>query len=152
MQLHQLSPKHKKKQKKRVGRGGKRGTYSGRGQKGQRSRAGAKFKPIIRELIKKYPKLRGYRQSSKLKAQNSKLIILNLETLEKKFDSGVRITPEMLLDRGLIHKIKGKLPKVKILGEGELTKSLIIESCEVSKTAKKKIEEAGGEISSKSKV
>jgi len=66
MQLHQLSPKHKSKKRKRVGRGGKRGTYCGRGMKGQKSRAGAKFVPIIRGLIKRYPKLRGYRN----KAQN----------------------------------------------------------------------------------
>ena len=52
MQLHQLKPSHKRKRPKRIGRGGKRGTYSGRGVKGQRSRAGRKFKPAIRELMK----------------------------------------------------------------------------------------------------
>jgi len=55
IQLHELKPIHKLKKQKRVGRGGKRGAYSGRGIKGQRARAGRKFKPIIRELIKKYP-------------------------------------------------------------------------------------------------
>src|SRR4030043_532865 len=55
----QMKPKHKLKKKKRVGRGGKRGTYSGKGIKGQKSRAGRKMVPVIRELIKKYPKLRG---------------------------------------------------------------------------------------------
>ena len=62
MQINQLSPKHKEKRKKRIGRGGKKGTYSGKGMKGQRSRAGRKMAPIIRELIKRYPKLRGYRR------------------------------------------------------------------------------------------
>ena len=71
MQLQQLKPIHKFKKRKRVGHGGKRGTHSGRGVKGQRARAGRRLKPVIRELIKKYPKLRGYRQ--KLKAQSSKL-------------------------------------------------------------------------------
>jgi len=59
MQLHQLQPIHKNKVKKRIGRGGKRGTYSGRGQKGQKARAGAKIKPAERELFLKLPKLRG---------------------------------------------------------------------------------------------
>ncbi|GAH50871.1 unnamed protein product, partial [marine sediment metagenome] len=92
MQLHQLKPKHKLKKPKRVGRGGKRGTYSGRGLKGQRSRAGRKFKPAIRGLIKRYPKLRGYRFKSKVKSQKSKIVILNLEILEKRFNSEEKIT------------------------------------------------------------
>ena len=65
MQLHQLKPTHKAKAAKRVGRGGKRGTYSGRGMKGQKSRAGARMQPLVRELIKRYPKLRGYRRKAK---------------------------------------------------------------------------------------
>ena len=59
MQLHELKPIHKNKESKKIGRGGKRGTYSGKGMKGQRSRAGARMQPIIRELTKRYPKLRG---------------------------------------------------------------------------------------------
>ena len=55
MQLHELKPKHKRKKGKRIGRGGKRGTYSGRGVKGQMTRAGRKMVPPIRQLIKKYP-------------------------------------------------------------------------------------------------
>ena len=146
MQLHQLKPKHKLKKKKRVGRGGKRGTYSGRGLKGQRSRAGRKFKPAIRGLIKRYPKLRGYRFKSKVKSQKSKIAILNLETLEKRFNSGEKITPEILLERKIIRRIKGRLPKVKILSRGKLTKKLIIEGCQISKSSKEEIEKAGGSI------
>ncbi len=146
MQLHQLKPIHKLKKRKRIGRGGKRGTYSGRGMKGQRARAGRKMKPVIRELIKKYPKLRGYRQ--KLKAQSSKLktAILNLEVLEKKFNTGEKITPEILLEKRIIRKIKGKIPLVKILAKGEISKKLIIEGCQMSESAKEKIERAGGQI------
>ena len=59
MQLHELRPVHKNKSKKRIGRGGKRGTYSGRGMKGQKSRAGRKIRPAIRDLIQRTPKLRG---------------------------------------------------------------------------------------------
>lgn len=67
MQLHQIQSSHKRKTKKRIGRGGKRGTYCGRGMKGQKARAGAKMKPAIRDLIKKIPKLRGYKFKGKSK-------------------------------------------------------------------------------------
>lgn len=142
MQLHELRPIHKLKRSKRVGRGGKRGTYSGRGIKGQKARAGRKLKPIIRELIKKYPKLRGY----KFKSKKEKIAIVNLNVLEKKFKEGETVNPKILLERKIVRKIKGKVPKVKILGRGELTKSLIIENCQVSKNAKEKIEKAKGAI------
>ena len=146
MQLQQLKPIHKPKKAKRIGRGGKRGTYSGHGVKGQKSRAGKKLKPLIDEIIKKYPKLRGYRQ--KLKIKNKKLKIMNLDILEKKFNAGEKVTPEILLEKKIIRRIKGKMPKVKILGRapGEMTKKLIIEGCQVSKSAKEKIEKAGGKI------
>ena len=144
MQLQQLKPIHKPKKAKRIGRGGKRGTYSGRGIKGQKSRAGKKLKPLIDEIIKKYPKLRGYRQ--KLKIKNKKLKIMNLDILEKKFNAGEKVTPEILLEKKIIRRIKGKMPKVKILGKGEIKKALMIESCQLSKAAKEKIEKAGGKI------
>ena len=143
MQLHELKPTHKKKSRKRVGRGGKRGTYSGHGIKGQKARAGRKLPPIIRSLIKKYPKLRGYR----FKPQGLKPVIINLETLEKKFSvEGGLINPETLLKQGLIRKIKGRIPRVKILGEGKVTQALIVEHCLVSKKAKEKIEKANGQV------
>ncbi len=142
MQLHQLRPKHKLKKKKRIGRGGKRGTYSGKGIKGQKSRAGRKFAPVIRELIKRYPKLRGYR----FKKHEGNLVIVNVGILEERFGSSEIVTPKLLLERKIIRRIKGKVPKVKILGKGELTKKLIIENCEVSKVAKEKIEKAGGKV------
>lgn len=136
MQLHQLKPKHKLKKKKRIGRGGKRGTYSGKGIKGQKSRAGRKFAPVIRELIKKYPKLRGYR----FRGQDKNLAIVNIGDLDKKFKESEVVNPKALLERKLIRRIKGKTPKVKILGRGELKKKLTIENCELSKSAKEKIE------------
>ncbi|MCK4781970.1 uL15 family ribosomal protein [Candidatus Parcubacteria bacterium] len=149
MQLHEVKPKHKPKTKKRIARGGKRGTYSGRGVKGQKSRAGRKFQPIIRELIKKYHKLRGYKRKSSTKGGSrkaGKITILNIEILENKFKTGEKINPAVLLKREIISKIKGKTPRVKILGKGELTKKFTIERCEVSKTAKEKVEKAGGEV------
>jgi large subunit ribosomal protein L15 len=146
MELHQLKPKHKLKKKKRIGRGGKKGTYSGRGVKGQRSRAGRKFQPLIRELIKKYPKLRGYRFNPKARKREQETAVLNLGILEKKFKSQEKITPQLLLEKKLIRRIKGRVPKVKILGDGKLIKSLVIEGCQVSKKTKEKIEKVGGKI------
>lgn len=75
MQIHELKPKHKIKKGRRVGRGGKKGTYSGKGMKGQKSRAGRKFQPIIRELIKRYPKLKGYRVSALAEKKKKKKIV-----------------------------------------------------------------------------
>lgn len=135
MQIHQLKSKHKNKSKKRVGRGGKKGAYSGKGMKGQKSRSGKKSFPVIREFIKKYPKLKGYR----FNVFSDKTAVVNIGVLDKFFDKGAVINPETLLEKGLIRKIKGRKPKVKILGKGELTKKLTVKDCEVSKTAKEKI-------------
>jgi large subunit ribosomal protein L15 len=142
MQLHELRPSHKNKGKKRVGRGGKKGTYSGKGNKGQKSRAGRKMVPIIRELIKRYPKLKGYRA---FKIENY-FAVVNLEVLEKTSKDGETINPENLVKKGVISNIKGRTPKVKILGTGKLTKKLVVENCKTSKTAKEAIEKAGGSI------
>lgn len=141
MQIHQLKPEHSKKRKMRVGRGGKKGTYSGRGVKGQKSRAGRKMVPIIRELIKRYPKLRGYKFN-----MDTSSVVINLDVLEKTSNEGEIISPENLLKKGLISRIKGRTPDVKILGNGKLTKKLVVEKCKVSKTAKGAIEKAGGNI------
>jgi len=142
MQLNQLKPIHKKKTKKRVGRGGKKGTFSGRGIKGQKARSNTRFKPIIRDLIKRYPKLRGYRFNIK----PSNCVVLNLEIFNKKFEEKEKVNPQLLFERGIIRKIKGKIPRVKILGKGEIKKALIFEDFQFSKGVKEKIEKAGGTI------
>ncbi|HDY72738.1 MAG TPA: 50S ribosomal protein L15 [bacterium] len=142
MQLHQLKPNHKRNKGKRIGRGGKRGTYSGRGIKGQKSRAGRQMMPSIRQFVKKYPKLRGYR----FKIRGQKPAIVDLKLLEKNFKKGDLVSPSSLLEKKLISRIKGKVPKVKILSRGELKKELIIKNCQVSKSAKEKIEKAKGII------
>jgi len=142
MELHELKPIHKRKKPKRIGRGGKKGTYCGRGIKGQKTRAGRKMVPPIRQLIKKYPKLRGYRfKSGKLKPA-----IINIEVLEKNFKKGELVSPLVLLKKKLIRKIKGRVPEVKILGMGRLTKKLTIQGCRVSKSAKEKIEKSRGDV------
>ena len=142
MQLHELKPKHKPKGPKRIGRGGKRGTYSGRGVKGQKSRAGRQMVPPIRHLVKKYPKLRGYR----FKTQSPKMTPVNIKDLEQNFEKGSLVSPKTLLEKKLVRKIKGRLPLVKILAQGKLTKKLTIQDCKISKVARKKIEKAKGKI------
>lgn len=142
MQTHLLQPKHKLHAKKRVGRGGKKGTYSSRGMKGQNSRSGRKFMPMIRELIKRYPKLKGYRRF----VFENNTAIVNVADLEQKFKNNDIINPEKLFENNLVEKIEGKLPEVKILGNGKLTKKLTVQNCKISKSAKEAIEKAGGTL------
>lgn len=142
MQIHQLKASHGQKRSKRVGRGGKKGTYSGRGGKGQTARAGRKLAPIIREVIKRYPKLKGYRRV----ALPHHKAIINLDMLEKHATDGEVITPKFLVEKGIIRMIKDRIPTVKILGNGNLKKKLTIENCKISESAKKAIEKAGGVV------
>lgn len=142
MQLHELKPKTKNKKSKRIARGGKRGTTSGRGTKGQKSRTGHAIRPALREFLKKIPKLRGVKNMSA--AQKSEVV--NIEKLEKHFNDGDKITPQSLLEKGLVKQVKGGVPSVKLLGSGNLTKKLLVENCQISKSVKEKIEKAGGEI------
>lgn len=144
MQLHELKKNTTFKDRKKVGRGGKKGTYSGKGQKGQKSRAGANFQPIIRTWVKKYPKLRGYNFNI-----INKYSIVDVSVLEKKFEDKSVITPKILTDDKIIRRVDGKIPKIKVLGKGEIKKSITIEGCLVSKTAKEKIEKAGGTVKEK---
>jgi len=140
MQLHQIKPKTKKKNIKRIGRGGKRGGYSGRGIKGQKSRAGRKIRPQWRDILKKLPKKRGYRSPSLKK----KPAVVNLSDLEKNFKENEKVNPKSLLEKGIIKKSKGKTPEVKLLGDGQITKPLLVSRCQISKQAKEKIEKIGG--------
>ena len=142
MQLHQIKPKNKRKKARRIGRGGKRGTYSGRGVKGQKSRSGRRLAPFIRELVKRYPKLRGYR----FKGRQLKVAVINLDVLDKIFKAEEIISPRILLGKGLIRRIKGRIPKVKILGKGDVKKRFVIDGCFLSDQAREKIKKAGGSI------
>ena len=153
MQLYQLKPTYKKKSRKRVGRGGKKGTYSGKGIKGQKSRSGKKprvdFAGGDTTLSKRLPKRRGttgkhkttkVRKGAKinrLKLQ-SRPVVVNLKDIEQKFKSDEIVSPRNLLNKKLIGKIKGRVPKVKILGQGELTKKLQFRGVRLSKSVQKK--------------
>ncbi len=142
MQLHNLKKHSSHRQARQIGRGGKRGTTSGRGTKGQKARAGNKRRPEMRDIIKKLPKLRGYR----FKPVSIKPAVVNLATLDKIFQAGEQITPAILLAKKLVKRERGQMPVVKILATGDLTKKLAIENCLVSVSAKIKIEQAGGTI------
>ena len=138
MQLHQLKPIHSSKDKKRIARGGKRGTTSGRGQKGQSSRAGAKIRPAERDLIIRIPKKRGFKN----KPLGPKPVIIKLKDLEKEFESNQTINKKVLQEKGFIRHIG---QRVKIL-DGEIKKAFEFEGLEVSKKAIEKIKAAGGKV------
>jgi large subunit ribosomal protein L15 len=141
MELNTLKRKHPNKKSTQVGRGGTRGKTSGRGGKGQTARAGNKRRPQIRDIIKKIPKLRGYRFSS----HDKKLSPVNVGALNI-FSAGEVVNPALLFEKNLIRRVGGKLPSVKILGTGEITVKISVVDCIISKTAKEKIEKAGGNI------
>lgn len=142
MQLHELKPKTKNKPRKRIARGGKRGTTSGRGTKGQKSRTGHKIRPALREFLKKIPKQRGVKNV----VISQKPQAVNIEKLEIHFKDGDKVNPQVLLEKKLVKPTKGQLPEVKLLGDGNITKKLLVENCQISETAKEKIEKAGGSI------
>ncbi|NNE65424.1 MAG: 50S ribosomal protein L15 [Pyrinomonadaceae bacterium] len=142
LSLNKLKPAkgstHKKKRRGR-GPGSGLGKTAGRGHKGQKSRSGysrrAGFEGGQMPLQRRLPK-RGFTNIFK-----KKWIEVRLSTLESNFNSGDEVTPEILHDRGLIKKAKHDLV---ILGNGELTKKLNVSSHRFTKSAKAKIEGAGG--------
>ncbi len=143
MQIHQLKRETPNKEKKRVGRGGKRGTYSGHGIKGQKSRAGRRMRPEVRDIIKKIPKKRGYR----FKSIEKKPVTVNFNVLDKNFKNGDTVNARALVEKNLITKGGRAYPQIKILSDGELTKKLNFSGCIFSAQAREKVEKAGGKIS-----
>lgn len=135
MQFHNITQKTKIHREKRIGRGGKRGTYSGRGIKGMGARAGAKYRPAERDILKRIPKLRGY----KFKSFHEKPAVINVDMLEKKFKEGDTVSPATVLKAGLVRRIKGKTPQVKILGRGKLNKKFVFKDVAFSRVVAEKI-------------
>lgn len=148
MQLHELKPTKVRKTAKRIGRGGKRGKTSGKGMKGQTARAGNSTRPEMREIIKKLPKLRGHGINRAQTVNNERIrpVAVNVSALEATFKAGDAVTPSALVKAGVVAARRKKAPMVKILGTGELTKKLSVSGCEVSASAKEKIEKAGGSV------
>ncbi len=145
MQLNNLIPKTKNKKTMTVGRGGKRGKTAGRGGKGQTARAGHKKRPELRDFIKRIPKLRG-RGVNGLRTIETKPVILNLKDLEIAFKAGDTVNPASLIEKKVVSTADGRIPAVKILSVGEITKKITLEGCNVSAQAKAKIEKAGGSV------
>lgn len=152
MQIHQLQkPKHLKKAK-RIGRGGKRGTFSGKGSKGQKARSGvhmgADFRGGNRPLWKVFPKKRGATKKVEIKhrsfqVRDTNALPVNLELINKAFSDNEMVSPATLLEKKVIKRGE---KKVKILGTGELSKKLTFEGLIFSQSAKDKILKANGEI------
>lgn len=141
MQSHTLKRSHANKKANRVGRAGARGKTSGRGTKGQKARAGHRMRPEMRDLIKKLPKLRGRGANSNTSVQ-IKPSVVNVSDIAV----FTEVNPKVLLEAGLVRRVGGKVPKVKILGNGEISAKVVVSSCIVSTVAKEKIEKAGGSI------
>ncbi|MFA6095637.1 MAG: uL15 family ribosomal protein [Candidatus Paceibacterota bacterium] len=142
MQIHEVVRKNPNKKAPLRGRGGKRGKTSGRGTKGQDSRSGRKKRPELRDFIKRVPKLRGYA----FKSIVDKAIPVSLTSIDAAFSAGDRVEPQTLVEKKVVRTISGRYPRVKILADGEVTKKLTISGVEVSKSAKEKIEKAGGTV------
>jgi large subunit ribosomal protein L15 len=141
--LNELKPKEGSKfKKRRVGRGNASGwgQTAGRGHKGQQSRSGGGFYVGFEggqtPLYKRIPKLRGFKNPFRIS-----FAVVNLSDLIK-IEEKV-ITPEILVANGLLRK-RDKL--IKVLGDGEFAKAITIKAHKFSKTAKEKIEKAGGKM------
>ncbi len=144
--IHNIgAPKGANRSKKRVGRGpgSGLGKTAGRGHKGQKSRSGYSGRPGFEggqmPLQRRLPK-RGFTNIFK-----KEWIEVNLSDLETRFEASDQITPELLVERGIVKK--GKLARfhgVVVLGKGDLTKALTITAHRFTKSAREKIEAAGG--------
>jgi large subunit ribosomal protein L15 len=152
LNLSNLEPAQPRKARKRVGRGlgSGKGRYSGRGIKGQKSRAGSHKMPAGFEggqmpIDMRLPKLRGNTSADAMPIGPFRTYSqpVNLRDLELRFDAGAEVTPETLKAVGLVRKLS---VDVKVLGEGELTKKLSVAAHGFSKSAVEKIEAAGGTV------
>ncbi|HIP50275.1 MAG TPA: 50S ribosomal protein L15 [Candidatus Pacebacteria bacterium] len=142
MQIHEVSTI--KKDKKRIGRGGKRGTYSGKGMKGQKSRSGGNVNPLFEggrtTLVQKMKKNRGF------KSPHPKKITVSLTKLDVLYSDGDTVSVETLVQKKILRAQTIK-NRARIVATGEITKKLTInEDISVTTSAKEKIEKAGGKV------
>ena len=140
MKLHELKPSEGSRQvRNRVGRGTSSGNgkTAGRGQKGQKARSKVRlgFEGGQMPLFRRMPK-RGFNNINR-----KEYAIVNLETLNK-FEDGAEVTPALLVESGLV---KNEKDGIKILGNGELSKKLVVKAHKFSASAKAAIEAAGGQ-------
>ncbi len=142
MKLHELSPAPgsvKSNYRKGRGPGSGNGKTAGKGHKGQNARSGGGVRPGFEggqlPLYRKLPK-RGFKNRFA-----THYAIVNVGTLNARYEDGATVTLENLMEKGVINKA---LDGLKVLGDGELTKKLTVEAKIFSATAKEKIEAAGG--------
>ena len=146
MQLNSLSARTKNKKNEPVGRGGRRGKTSGHGHKGQSSRAGHKIRPEARDLIKKLPKLRGHgkNRSRTVRTNRTTVAPVSIAAIESAYTVGQTVSPATLLAKGLVRRVKGRAPEVKILGAGPFTKAFVVLNCAMSAVAHDALLKVGG--------
>lgn len=144
MKLDTLSPSPgSRKARKRVGRGNGsgHGTYSGRGCKGQKSRAGYRTKPGFEggqlPLIKRLPRKRGFTNIFRIEYH-----VVHLTELSS-FEAGSKVDPEKLLAAGIVKSLR---KPIKILADGDISQPLTVKAHKFSATARAKIEAAGGNV------
>src|SRR5438132_815896 len=151
LNLHSLKPAQERKDRKRVGRGlgSGKGRYSGRGIKGQKSRAGshkmrAGFEGGQMPFYMRMGKLRGStsKDAMPIGPFRTQTAPVNVRDLDR-FDAGAEVTPEALVEKGVLKNTK---IDVKILGMGEISKKLTVRVHAISATAREKIEGAGGTV------
>jgi large subunit ribosomal protein L15 len=151
LDLSNLKPAAPRKDRKRVGRGpgSGKGRYSGRGIKGQKSRAGshkmrAGFEGGQMPIYMRLGKQRGpySKDAMPVGPHRTFMAAVNVRDLDR-FDPGAEVTPEALAEAGLIRNAK---TEVKILGQGDVTKKLVVSAHAFSATAREKIEAAGGSV------
>src|ERR671935_307142 len=153
LSLSSLKPAAKRRARKRVGRGlgSGKGRYSGRGIKGQKARSGSRkmrpgFEGGQNPLYMRLGKLRGpySKDAMPMGPHRTSTVPVNVAALEERFDVGADVTPEALVEKGVLKNTK---TDVKILGKGDLTKKLSVTAHAISATAREKIESAGGSVS-----
>lgn len=142
MKLHELYPAAgATKEVKRIGRGhgSGHGKTAGKGHKGQWARSGGGVRPGFEggqtSLARRMPK-RGFNNIFA-----TEYTVVNVADLEARFENGAVIDTGALIDAGLVTKV---LDGVKVLGNGEVTKSFTVKAAKLSESAKAKIESAGG--------
>jgi large subunit ribosomal protein L15 len=152
LNLSNLKPASPRRARKRVGRGmgSGKGRYSGRGIKGQKSRSGShKMRPGFEggqnPVYMRLGKQRGpySKDAMPVGPHRTSTQPVNVASLEERFDAGAEVTIEALVEKGLI---KNARTDVKLLGQGELTKTLSVTVHAASATAREKVEAAGGSL------
>ncbi|KKR21705.1 MAG: 50S ribosomal protein L15 [Candidatus Moranbacteria bacterium GW2011_GWA2_39_41] len=144
MQINTLKIKTPKQKRKTIGRGGRKGTYCGKGNKGQKARSGCKINPLFEggrsTLVDHMKKKKGFTSIAKT------VKTIDIAELEKNFKSGETVSIETLANKNLIRKIQTSA-KVKLLGKSEMTVKLTVAAgILLSASAKKAIEAAGGKV------